>query len=438
MKIIYLLLDAISYEHSWLSDQSFMPNLREYSRAHMNFHNHYSVTHNTRGNLASMLYGASPSITKVMGRKQSFRDSGLKSLQKELHENNYNSSYIGTQPLFQGEKHNDSLDFDECLYLSPSMADFYIPAENFNNFLEKKILKLNSNSLTFLHYTDCHEPYETPDNVLTKSEYPLAYKFHFRAANLFYRIPRKIFRDYFAIKNIKKRYKIFKEYPHLANLCQAPFGSLNTPERYSWFYEMVWSNKDFFEEYKKMMTTTLSYLDKQIKKILEFIERHHSKDTLIFISSDHGNNGVLTPDFKKKYGLLSNASTHVPLTLITFDKKIREKINFRKDEYNYTSHTNFKKTVLNLIDPNKYKFFDHSLFNEQLDNNFVISEINDTRFDYGECVLRNNNKKIHLKIERSDDCSKMYLIDKKNIKNDVSVNDYNLYYNFKKEYNSEF
>ena len=73
MKIIYLLLDAISYEHSWLSNQGYMPNLKNLTSEGVNFHNHYSVTHNTRGNLATMFYGASSSITGVMGRKQSFR-----------------------------------------------------------------------------------------------------------------------------------------------------------------------------------------------------------------------------------------------------------------------------------------------------------------------------------------------------------------------------
>ena len=61
MKIIYLLLDAISYKHSWLNNRILMPNLNNYSKNALNFHNHYSVTHNTRGNLASMLSGISSS-----------------------------------------------------------------------------------------------------------------------------------------------------------------------------------------------------------------------------------------------------------------------------------------------------------------------------------------------------------------------------------------
>jgi cytochrome c len=148
-----------------------MPNLKNFSLKAKNFHNHFSVTHNTRGNLASMFYGASSSLTKVMGRKQSFRDSSLKTLQKILGENNYFTSYIGTQPLFHSEKPNDDLDFTECIYLSPSMSDFYINAEKFNNYLFNKIEKINENSLLFLHYSDCHEPFETPDNILNKKDF---------------------------------------------------------------------------------------------------------------------------------------------------------------------------------------------------------------------------------------------------------------------------
>lgn len=437
MKIIYLLLDAISYDHSWLSDKNFMPYLSEYSKTSINFHNHYAVTHNTRGNLAAMLYGASSSITKVMGRKQSFRDSGLTSLQMELRKNNYKSAYIGTQPLFQGEKKNDDLDFSECLYLSPSMSDFYIPAENFNKFLETKLKTLDNKSLTFLHYTDCHEPYETPENILTKKDYPLTHKFHYRPANLIYRIPRKIFQKYLSLKNIINKKKIYKNYPYLSKLCENPFGSISTPERYSWYYEKVWSNENFFEEYKKMMTTTLTYIDKKIKKILKYLEFYFPKDTIIFVSSDHGNNGILSPKYKNKHGLLSSASTHVPLTLITFDEKIREKINLRKDIYNYTSHTNFYKTILNLINPEKYKY-NNTLLNEKLDNNFVISEVNDARFEFGECILRNNNKIINLRIPKSDDPDTLMLISKKNLLNNISDEDYELYRNFKLKYNLSF
>ncbi len=438
MKIIYLLLDAISYEHSWLNDSRYMPNLKKISSKGINFHNHFSVTHNTRGNLAAMLYGASSSVTGVMGRKQSFRDSGLKSLQVELKENEYFSSYIGTQPLFQGEKINDKLDFDECLYLSPSMSDFYIPAENFNSYLSKKIKILNKNSLTFLHYTDCHEPYETPDNCLSKKDFPHLHKFHYRLSNLLFRIPRQIYRNYFSIKNLYKRKKAFHNYHNLEKLCNHPFGPISNPERYSWFYENVWKNELFYNEYKKMMTVTLKYIDKKIMNIINFIKENHSENSLIFISSDHGNNGILSPKFKEKEGVLSDSSTHIPLSIITFDQKLQKSMDFRRDIFNFTSHTNFYKTILNLINPHKYRFENSSLLSKSIDNKFVLSEINDARLNYGECIIRNNEKKIKLRISKSDDIKTLRLIKIKDIKNSISEEDYNIYLNFKKDYNSKY
>jgi len=439
MKIIYLLLDAISYEHSWLSNENYMPNLKNITENGINFHNHYSVTHNTRGNLAAMLYGASSSITGVMGRKQSFRDSGLKSLQKELNENNFISAYVGTQPLTHGEKHGDKLDFDECLYLSPSMSDFYIPAENFNNILKTKLTQLKDNSLTFFHYTDCHEPYETPENILSKKEYPLLHKFHYRLSNILFRIPRKIYRNYFSLKNLKKKFKVYNEFKYISKLCLNPYGSIKTPERYSWFYEKVWEDKNYYNEYKKMMFVTLTYLDKHVGKIINHIKDYHSDNTLIFISSDHGNNGVISPEIKKKNGLLSKNSTHIPLSVISFDENLKKKIiHNNKNITNYTSHVNFYKSILHLINPKKYNYKNETIFSKNAINEFVISEINDTRFDFGECVIRKRDKEIHLKVNKSDNINSLKLIQKKDLINDVPDQDYQIYCDFKKNYNLNF
>lgn len=438
MKIIYLILDAISYEDSWLSNRNFMPNLKKFSLKAKNFHNHFSVTHNTRGNLASLFFGASSSITKVMGRKQSFRDSGLKTLQKILGENNYFTSYIGTQPLFHNEKINDDLDFTECIYLSPSMSDFYINAANFNNYLYRKIEHIEDNALIFLHYTDCHEPYETPDNKLDKKNFPNIFKFHYRISNLLYRIPRKILKNYFHPLNIIKKYKTFKKYPELKKLCSNSFVSINNPERYSGFYETAWENKLFYEEFKKMMYITLKYLDSQIVNILDFIKEKHSKNTLIFISSDHGNNGTLSPRYLKDYGRLSNKSTHIPLSILSFDDNISNKLKLNQDFFTTTSHTNFRNTILSLINFKSFQLNTNSLFDECLNNEFVISEINDERFDYGECVLRNKNKIINLRIPKSDDPDTLMLIKKEDVLNSISDQDYDLYKNFKLKYNLSF
>ena len=60
MKIIYLILDAISYQDSWLKEKTKMTNLKNFSLESLNFHNHYAVTHNTIGNVAAIAYSYDP------------------------------------------------------------------------------------------------------------------------------------------------------------------------------------------------------------------------------------------------------------------------------------------------------------------------------------------------------------------------------------------
>ena len=187
-----------------------------------------------------------------------------------------------------------------------------------------------------------------------------------------------------------------------------------------------------------MMTVTLKYLDKHINETLKFIKEYHKHNTLIFISSDHGNNGVLSPAFKLKYGLLSDAATHIPLSLLTFDEKIKEKFFYERNIHKFTSHTNFFKTILNLIDNKKNKFEKESLISKDIENEYVLSELNDERFDYGECVIRSLNERISLRIKSSDNPQTLKLIEFNDILNSINQNDYNKYYNFKSKYNLNF
>ena len=433
MKIIYLLLDAISYKHSWLNNKNLMPNLNNFSKVALNFHNHYSVTHNTRGNIASMLSGVSSSLTKVMGRKQSFRKNKFNTIQKKIREHGYSSNYFGTQPLFQSEIDGDKLDFDVCKYYSPSMSDFYIPAENFNVKVKEDLEKIEENSFSIFHYTDCHEPYETPLNILNKKDFPNIFKFHYRISNLIFRIPRKFFLSNFSYKNIKTKNKVFKNYPWLKTLCPNPFGAISTPERYSWFYETVWSNKDFQNEYEKMMNFTLKYTDIYIDKILNYIKDKHY-NSVIFISSDHGNNGIIHPDTINSSGRLNESATHVPLSIVTFNEKIKKKFSILGERHFFTSHTNLFNTILNLIEPQKYSDKKNLLHNEEL-NDYVFSEINDSRWKFGECRMRKNNKEIFLKLSATDNLENMKLISKEDILNEISSEDYNNYYMVKNKLN---
>ena len=74
MKIIFLLLDGVSYKDSWIVKNK-MPYVESLTNDALNFHNHYSVTHNTAGNVSCLLSGLTSSLTGIMGQKQKFRDN---------------------------------------------------------------------------------------------------------------------------------------------------------------------------------------------------------------------------------------------------------------------------------------------------------------------------------------------------------------------------
>ena len=133
MNVVILIVDAISYKYSWLKSSEHFPSLFKASKNFLNFHNHYGVSNGTRNNLATILSGLPPSLHKTMNRKNSFRKNKYFNIQKILGSKGYHTLYFGTQPLFHSEKEGDNLDFSETVYLSPSMADYYIPGLNFNS-----------------------------------------------------------------------------------------------------------------------------------------------------------------------------------------------------------------------------------------------------------------------------------------------------------------
>ena len=54
MNIVILIIDAISYNYSWLKSKEHFPYLNTISENFLNFHNHYGVSNGTRNNLATI------------------------------------------------------------------------------------------------------------------------------------------------------------------------------------------------------------------------------------------------------------------------------------------------------------------------------------------------------------------------------------------------
>ena len=61
-----------------------MKNLKDFAKHSLNFHNHYSVTHNTIGNCGALLSGLSPTLTGVIGRTNGFENNKYGYLQQDL------------------------------------------------------------------------------------------------------------------------------------------------------------------------------------------------------------------------------------------------------------------------------------------------------------------------------------------------------------------
>ena len=445
MKIIYLLLDAISYNDSWLSSDSFcMPNLKNYSRNALNFHNHYSVTHNTIGNVGALFSGLSPTLSGVMGRLTGFENNKYGYLQHKLCKIDCSTHFMTPTKFIFSSNKNYKFDFDSFISLSSSMADYRVCAEKLNQFYYfKKIKELFhlKNSFLVLHYIDCHEPYETPlhNKIIDKNLFPNIWKFLFTYENIFYRIPRRFLRLYMKPSSILHTIYKYKQYPYLRNLKPKAFGPLLSPMRYSNFYEKCWNDESLFKEFLQIKLLAHSYLDLQVSNLLNYIKKDHSKNTIIFLSSDHGNNGTLTPLYLKKNGCLNEFSTHIPLSIITFDEHLKSKYKLENNVNIISSHTDFYNTILRLFNVEiKDNEFSKNLFNMSNSARYILSEFNDSRKNQAQTRLISENHLIDLRVKAIDNPKDWLLYDKKDLLNNPTAEEFNIYKNYKTKYNNFF
>tara|TARA_B100000035_G_scaffold100686_1_gene85371 strand:+ start:96 stop:1454 length:1359 start_codon:yes stop_codon:yes gene_type:complete len=444
MKIIYLFLDAISYEDSWLKENTKMKNLKDFAKHSLNFHNHYSVTHNTIGNSGALLSGLSPTLTGVIGRTNGFENNKYGYLQQDLKKIDCSTHFMTpTKFLFSSDK-SYKIHFDEFTSLSSSMADYRVCAKNLNEqHYFRKVDELNvlENYFLGLHYIDCHEPYESPISykLINKKLFPNIWDFLFTYENIFYRIPRRFLRLYIKPSTILKNIYTFKEYPNLKNLKPKCFGPLLSPERYSNFYKRCWENESLYNEFLQMKLLAHEYLDEQIAKFLNYVKKNSPKDTIIFFSSDHGNNGVLSPNYLEKNGLLNELNTHIPLSIITFDEEIKKKFNLEGNIKIYSSHTDFYNTALRLYDFSvKENEFEKNLLSMSNQERFIISEIQDIKKNKAQTRLVSQDQLIDLRIKPMKNFKNWLLYRKEDLLNNVSEKEFNIYVNYKKKYNDYF
>lgn len=440
MKIIYLFLDGLSYEYSWLNS-GLMKNLNNLKKNSLNFHNHYSITHNTGGNFTCLLSGLTSTLTGIMGKKQDFRHNNYGYIQSILKKHNINSYFYSTCNVVKHYDSRDNLGFDEFKSFGPSLADYKVLAKVINNQYIESVKRLHKkkNYLLFLHYIDTHAPFETPLNKVTKKEYPEMYKFLYTFENIFYRIPRRFLRMYVKPQTLIKNILTYREYPDLKKLNPIPFGPVLSAERYKDFYKKCWENDKLFNDYNKMKHMSAKYLDQALKLFFDKIHDYVQEDTIFFISSDHGNNDTLSPNYIQKNGILNEQNTHIPLSIFTFNKKLKDKLNILGDIKEFTSHSDFFTTVNYLFNLEyRENEFDENLLNIKKKSRFIFSELNDTRFEYGHTKLLSDNNKIELRTISKDNINQCKLYKRSEVINSISESDYNTYYEYKSRYNKYF
>ena len=180
-------------------------------------------------------------------------------------------------------------------------------------------------------------------------------------------------------------------------------------------------------------------MDEQIATFLKHKKKDYHKDTIIFISSDHGNNGVLSPNYLEKNGPLNELNTHIPLSIITFDEEIKKKFKIEGDIKTHSSHTDFYNTALRLYNFTvKENEFEKNLLDMSNQDRFVLSEINDSHNKNAQTRLISENQLIDLRIKIKKNIADCKLYKRDDIINNPSTDEFNTYINYKKKYNDYF
>tara|TARA_Y100000590_G_C15748081_1_gene1023041 strand:+ start:7242 stop:8591 length:1350 start_codon:yes stop_codon:yes gene_type:complete len=426
---IFIIVDSISYKYSWLNNEEFMPKLFKMKNEFKNFHNHFSTARNTRGAFASILSGLYPNLHKVNNRKHSFRSNKYGYLQKHMQKYGYRTFYYGTQPLFHSEKKNDNLDFNESIYLSPSMAEYFIPALNYNKSIKKKLTSIsNKPYFLFLHYTDVHAPYETPNINFLSPKYKNIRNFLIK--NFFnLNIPRRFRSLYLSQKNFNLDNVVYNDYPNLKNDCINPRGRWLTPERYPKFYDAVWSNDAMYNEYIDLMRMCSLYQDHALYEFLNYFKQENSKNNIIILVSDHTNNDIYPPMRQCKTDFLLDKNLQIPMSILSFDKEITKKLKLVDNEYTYTSHIDFYNSFLSIFD-NEYEDNDYeiNLMNVKKKDRFLLAQMFDSRQDHNQFRMFNENDSINFFMKPSDIVKD--IISKNEIMNDIDDYKYSQYIDY--------
>ena len=441
LNIILIIVDSCSYKYSWLNSKEYMPLLYSRKKEFKNYNSHYSAGNNTRLNIHTILTGMPPSLHKVLSKVHPFRGNNSLFLQKLLNDNNYKTCFYSTHKILR-EKSNDNvkddLDFSDIEFMSPSLAESYVPGMNFNKIVKNKITNLGRDPFFMvLHYLDIHEPFQVPGLRLTHKETPKIINFtkeHILKNDLLWPL-KSLINKY--LPQIKKQNRIiYEEYQYLKNNVYRP---LIFPERINGFYERLWNDTDFFKEYMFLFKQASMYQDKVLNDILNYIREIKNKNTIIMITADHGSNAIVSPNEKIKYGpiLRDNKLLHIPLSIVCFDDHIKNKYNISGEISVPTSHVDIFNTITNVTNTSSMESnYLMNLLAPVEKKRYILAEQNSSTFAFGQIRMFDSVSNININVEASDNISE--LCPQNLIINDVSEEDYKKYFQYKTKLNQYY
>lgn len=433
INIVVLLLDAVSFKYSWLNSESHWPNLYKLKDKFLNFNNHYSVSNNTRNNLGSITKGLEPSLHKYLNRETSYRSSNFQSLQKYLSKIDYYSLYYATQSLHHSENILDNLDFTEVNYLTPSMADYYIPGKKFNKLIIDRLNNLkNKNFFYFFHYTDVHAPWEVPENRFKNTK-----KIKKFIAKNIIGVSKRWYWLRFNKKNKIKNKDTFDKYKFLRGNT-LPLGPVVSPERFPLrekYYKEVWDTGTLYNDHLELHKNCCIYEDESVFEILNYFKKN-SENTIFFMMSDHGNNDLINPKNRFIEGNLTKNLIHVPLSIFSFDEQLINKFRLEGNCDVITSNTDLFNTILNITGYEfpKNEFYQNLLSVDQNLKRYIFAEFNSRRQPFGEVKMFDLNNEFYFRIKSSNTVSE--LLSENEIINPYNKNEYEIYKDYKTKLNN--
>ncbi|MFX1464976.1 MAG: sulfatase [Promethearchaeota archaeon] len=368
--ILFIVIDALRARNlgCYGYNKSISPNIDRLAKESLLFENAYSCTNATDSSLTSIFSGRHPLSHGIISHfkyvdensLKYFIASGTKLLPEILKQKGYKtlaidwlgrwhkrgydyySGAVARSKLYRIKRRLFRSSFDRYLRLLSRSYAHYIKSSLDKNALEityqaMKLIKKNRNKFfLFLHYWDLHMPYAPPTRYFNSN-------------------------------------KGIQNHINSTFLDQITINKVLRPSNYSRYPPNYYVPTDrITQEHIQRYEATIRYIDDQIGKLINFLEKNHlTEKMLIIITSDHGESLIEHGIYFDHHGLY-DVSIHVPLIMnyTWFPKGKRIK--------GMVQHIDIMPTLLEMISKTSEKYnmdgksFLSIIFGEQEDFHKVI------------------------------------------------------------------